>query len=69
MGRILTVAALLLYFGVNCFAALEENTVLIYLFDEETADEATDLSEFENHGEIADAEWTKDGKARWRVGL
>ena len=62
MGRILTVAALLLYFAVSCFAALEENTVLIYLFDEETADEATDLSEFENHGEITDAEWTKDGK-------
>ena len=36
--------------------------MLIYLFDEETADEATDLSEFENHGEITDAEWTKDGK-------
>ena len=30
MGRILTVAALLLYFAVSCFAALEENTVLIY---------------------------------------
>ena len=22
----------------------------------------TDLSEFENHGEIVDAEWTADGK-------
>ena len=44
--------ALLLCLGLNCFAAFEEETVLLYLFDEETADEATDLSEFENRGEI-----------------
>ena len=62
MTRILTTIALLLFLGLNCFAAFEEETVLLYLFDEETADEATDLSEFENHGEITDAEWTKDGK-------
>ena len=62
MTRILTVIVLLLYFGLSCFAAFEEETVLLYLFDEETADEATDLSEFENHGEITDAEWTEDGK-------
>ena len=51
MTRILIIMALVLCFGVNCFAAFEEDTVLLYLFDEETADEATDLSEFENHGE------------------
>jgi hypothetical protein len=62
MTRILTVVALSVCLAVNCFAAFEEETVLIYLFDEEAADEATDLSEFENHGEITDAEWTKDGK-------
>ena len=62
MRRILTIIALLLYFGVSSFAAFEEETVLLYLFDEEVADEATDLSEFGNHGEITDAEWTKDGK-------
>ncbi len=62
MTRMLTIIALLLCLGMNCFAAFEEETVLLYLFDEETADEATDLSEFENHGEITDAEWTKDGK-------
>ena len=62
MSRILTIIALLLYFGVGSFAAFEEETVLLYLFDEEVADEATDLSEFENHGEIVDAEWTEDGK-------
>ena len=57
---ILTTCALLL--SVNGFAAFEEETVLLYLFDEEVAEEATDLSEFENHGEVTDAEWTKDGK-------
>ena len=62
MTRMLTVFALLLYFSLSCFAAFEEETVLLYLFDEETVDEATDLSEFENHGEITDAEWTEDGK-------
>ena len=62
MKYVLTAVALLLCFGVSSFAAFEEETVLLYLFDEETADEATDLSEFENHGEITDAEWTKDGK-------
>ena len=62
MTRILTVIMLSVCFALNCFAAFEEETVLIYLFDEETADEATDLSEFENHGEITDAEWTEDGK-------
>ena len=62
MKYVLTAVALLLCFGVSSFAAFEEETVLLYLFDEETADEATDLSEFENHGEITDAEWTEDGK-------
>ena len=62
MCRMLTVFTLLLYLGVSSFAAFEEETVLLYLFDEETADEATDLSELENHGEITDAEWTADGK-------
>ena len=62
MTRMLTVFALLLCFGLSCFAAFEEETVLLYLFDEETDDEATDLSDFENHGEITDAEWTEDGK-------
>ncbi len=62
MNYILTAVALFICVGVNGFAELEENTVLLYLFDEETADEATDLSEFENHGEITDAEWTEDGK-------
>jgi hypothetical protein len=62
MCRILTVFTLILYLGVSSFAAFEEETVLLYLFDEETDDEATDLSEIENHGEITDAEWTADGK-------
>ena len=62
MIRLLTVFALLLSLGLNCFAAFEEETVLLYLFDEETADEAIDSSDFENHGEAADTEWTKDGK-------
>ena len=62
MTRMLTVFALVLCFGLSCFAAFEEETVLLYLFDEEVNDEATDLSEFENYGEITDAEWTKDGK-------
>ena len=62
MTRILTSIALLFCLGLNCFAAFEEETVLLYLFDEETVDEATDLSELENHGEITDAEWTADGK-------
>ncbi len=62
MNQILTAIALVLCLGMNSFAAFEEETVLLYFFDEETADEATDLSEFENHGEITDAEWTKDGK-------
>ena len=62
MNYILTAVALFIWVGVNGFAELEENTVLLYLFDEETADEATDLSELENHGEITDAEWTEDGK-------
>ena len=62
MRQTLTIFVFLLCCGVSSFAALEEETVLLYLFDEETADEATDLSEFENHGEITDAEWTNDGK-------
>ena len=62
MTRILTVFALVFCFSLSCFAAFEEETVLLYLFDEEVNDEATDLSEFENHGEITDAEWTEDGK-------
>jgi len=62
MNYILTAIALFIGVGVNGFAELEENTVLLYLFDEEAADEATDVSEFENHGEITDAEWTEDGK-------
>ena len=62
MKRILTVLTILFCLGVNSFAAFEEETVILYLFDEEVADEATDLSEFENHGEITDGEWTKDGK-------
>jgi len=62
MNYILTAIALFIGVGVNGFAELEENTVLLYLFDEEAADEATDGSEFENHGEITDAEWTEDGK-------
>ena len=62
MTRLLTTVVFLLRLGLHCFAAFEEETVLLYLFDEKTADEATDISEFENHGEITDAEWTKDGK-------
>ena len=62
MTRMLSVIALSVCLALNCFAAFEEETVLLYLFDEETADEATDLSELENHGEITDAEWTEDGK-------
>ena len=62
MNHILTAIALTLYLGVSCFAALEENTVLLYLFDEEIADEAIDASDFENHGEATDTEWTEDGK-------
>lgn len=62
MTRTLTITTLLLCLAINCFAAFEEETVLLYLFDEEIADAATDLSEFENHGEITDAEWTEDGK-------
>lgn len=62
MIRILTVVVFLLSLGLCCFAAFEEETVLLYNFDEETVDVATDLSEFENHGEITDAEWTEEGK-------
>ena len=62
MVRILTVVVCLFCCGISSFAEFEEETVLLYLFDEEVADEAADLSEFENHGEITDAEWTKDGK-------
>ena len=62
MNHILTAIALALCLGVSCFAAFEEDTVLLYLFDEETADEAIDASDFENHGEATDTEWTKDGK-------
>jgi len=62
MNYILTAIALFIGVGVNGFAELEENTVLLYLFDEEAAEEATDVSEFENHGEITDAEWTENGK-------
>ena len=62
MTRILTTITLVLCLGVSSFAAFEEETVLLYLFDEEVDDEATDFSEFENHGEVTDAEWTKDGK-------
>ena len=62
MNHILTAIALALYLGVSCFAAFEEDTVLLYLFDEETADEAIDASDFENNGEATDTEWTEDGK-------
>ena len=62
MNKILTVFAVLLCLCGSSFAAFEENTVLLYLFDEDTGDEARDLSDFKNHGEITDAEWTKDGK-------
>ena len=62
MRLTLTIVVLSLCCSINSFAALEENTVLLYLFDEEAADEVTDLSEFENHGEATDTEWTKDGK-------
>ncbi len=62
MNHILTAIVLALCLGVSCFAAFEEDTVLLYLFDEETADEAIDASDFENHGEATDTEWTKDGK-------
>ena len=40
MTRMLTIAVVLLCLGMNSFAAFEEETVLLYLFDEETADEA-----------------------------
>ncbi|MXV74151.1 LamG domain-containing protein [Candidatus Poribacteria bacterium] len=62
MIQILPTITLILCLGVSSFAAFEENTVLLYLFDEEVANEATDLSEFKNHGEATDTEWTKDGK-------
>ena len=62
MRLTLTIVVLSLCCSINSFAALEENTVLLYLFDEEAADEVTDLSEFENHGEATDTEWTEDGK-------
>ena len=62
MAQMLILATCALLLSVNCLAAFEEETVLLYLFDEDTADEATDLSEFENHGEATDAEWTEDGK-------
>ena len=64
MTRILTVFALLFCLGLSCFAAFEEETVLLYLFDEEI-----DLSEFENHGEITDAEWTEGGKIGGALGF
>lgn len=62
MNYILTAVALFIGVGVNGFAELAEHTVLLYLFDEEVVEEATDVSEFENHGEITDAEWTENGK-------
>ena len=62
MDRILTIVTFLFCCSVSCFAAFEEETVLLYLFDEEIADEAIDSSDFENHGEAADTEWTADGK-------
>ena len=62
MTQMLTVFTLLLCVGLCCFAAFEEEHVLLYLFDKETGNEATDLSDFGNHGEITDAEWTADGK-------
>ena len=67
MRQILTVIGLLLYLAVSCFAAFEEETVLLYLFDEEVADEAIDLSEFENHGEATDTEWTTGREAWWGI--
>ncbi len=62
MTRILTILVLILCVTSTALAELEENTVLLYLFDEEAGDEATDLSPMENHGELTDAEWTEDGK-------
>ena len=62
MTRMSIVLVLLFCLVLSSFAAFEEETVLLYLFDEEVNDEAADLSEFENHGEITDAEWTEDGK-------
>ena len=62
MTQLLIVVVFLLCLGLHCFAAFEEETVLLYLFDEETADEAIDASDFENHGEATDTEWTKDGQ-------
>lgn len=62
MTQLLTVVVFLLCLGLHCFAAFEEETVLLYLFDEEVADEGIDSSDFENHGEATDTEWTEDGK-------
>lgn len=62
MTRMLIVLVLLFCLVLSSFAAFEEETVLLYLFDEEAANKATDLSKFGNHGEITDAEWTADGK-------
>ena len=38
MNRMLTTVAILFCLGLSCFAAFEEETVLLYLFDEETAE-------------------------------
>ena len=64
MNRILIVV-LLLYLGVSCFAAFEEETVLLYLFDEETADEATDLSEFEGRLPMLNGQRMEKMAVRW----
>ena len=69
MTRMLIITTVLFCLGMSSFAAFEEETVLLYLFDEETADEATDLSEFENHGEIVDAEMDSGWEKWWRIGL
>jgi hypothetical protein len=46
----------------SSFAAQEENTVLLYLFDKDTKDKAEDLSPEKHPGKIIDAKWRSDGK-------
>ena len=46
MPRMLIVLVLLFCPVLSSFAAFEEETVLLYLFDEAAANKATDLSKF-----------------------